>query len=182
MDLKELIDGLISPLVVVAQIAIVILIAALIISKVLKKQNAFTEFINDNALWMGFAVATAATLGSLFYSEVMQYTPCKLCWLQRIFIYPQAIILGMAAWKKDNFVVNYSIVLSVIGAGIAAFHYTNQISGSSSLACATLGYSASCSKQFVLDYGYMTIPFMALIAFSLITLLMIYKKVYNKNS
>ena len=169
-----------SPLTLVAQLIIIGLVVLLVVVKVQKKSNALFEFVQDNALWLGFVVALVSTLGSLFYSDIMMYTPCKLCWYQRIFMYPQVILLGMAAWKKDNFVVNYSIVLSAVGLGISAFHYYGQMIDSGVLACATLGQTASCATLHVLDYGYITIPMMCLTAFTLIALLMVSKKLYNK--
>lgn len=176
------IQQLIPPFVVVGQILIVVLVVALVVSRVQKKQNILTEMINDNALWLAFAVALASTLGSLFYSDILGYEPCKLCWFQRILIYPQVILLGMAAWKKDNNIIDYVIVLSVLGIVLSSFQYYQQMVDPSLLACGAGDATASCSKKFVFDYGYITIPIMALTSFILTTLLLISKKVYNKSS
>ncbi len=176
----DIVLQLISPLVMVAQVASIGLLVLLAVTAIQKKQNGLSEFINDHALWLAFVVALAATSGSLFYSEIMQYEPCKLCWLQRIFMYPQVILLGMAAWKKHQVIATHSIVLSVIGGSISFYHYLGQTTNLVSLSCGVVGQTVSCSKEFVLDYGYITIPLMALTAFVAITLLMISKKVYNK--
>lgn len=176
----DTINNILPMFVIIAQFAILALLVLLAVVLLQKKQNMFSEFISDNALWLAFIVALTATLGSLFYSEVMQYTPCNLCWWQRIFMYPQVILLGLAAWKKNNSIVDYSIVLSAIGAGIAAFHYYGQMIDSGILSCSTLGQTASCATLHVLEYGYVTIPLMSFSAFSLIALLMISKKLYNK--
>lgn len=117
-------------------------------------------------------VALVAMVGSLIYSEIIGYEPCKLCWLQRIFMYSQVILLGMALFKKDYKIISYSIVLSIIGAIIAGYHYLLQLGVASGLPCSAVGYSVSCSQRFVMQYGYITIPMMALSAFVLITLLL----------
>lgn len=128
----------------------------------------FRAFISRNALLFAFVVALIATSGSLFYSEIAGYEPCKLCWFQRIFMYPQVILLGLALWKKDYGIKLYGIVLSAIGAVIAGYHYLLQLGVAPALPCAAVGYSAACSQRFVLQFGYITIPMMALTAFLLI--------------
>lgn len=128
----------------------------------------FRAFISKNALLSAFLVALIATSGSLFYSEIAGYEPCKLCWFQRIFMYPQVILLGLALWKKDYGIKFYGIVLSSIGAVIAGYHYLLQLGVAPALPCAAVGYSVACSQRFVLQFGYITIPMMALTAFLLI--------------
>ena len=72
----------------------------LIIYKLLSKKKVDLDFIKENALLFAFIIALIATSGSLFYSEIAKYTPCKLCWFQRIFMYPQVILLGVALMRK----------------------------------------------------------------------------------
>ncbi|MEK7521880.1 MAG: disulfide oxidoreductase [Patescibacteria group bacterium] len=128
------------------------------------------------SLKLAFLVSLAATLGSLYYSDVAGFEPCKLCWYQRIFMYPQPFLYGLALLKKDKRIVDYGILLSVIGAIIAGYHYLLQVGVVPSLACEAVGYSASCSKRFVMTFGYITIPMMALSAFLLITGLLLVLK------
>ena len=127
------------------------------------------EFIRENSLLLAFIVSLAATLGSLFYSEILGYSPCKLCWFQRILIYPQALILGIALWIGDKKVFRYVVPMSVIGAVIAFYHYLLQrgIVGLNT-PCEVVGYSSACSEQFMMNLGFITIPFMALVAFILV--------------
>ena len=129
------------------------------------------EFARSHALLLAFATALIATLGSLTYSEILGYEPCKLCWIQRIFMYPQALILGLAIWGKHkgvNALLDVSLVLSVIGALVAAYHYLMQLGIVPEGSCAAVGYSVSCAKVFVMQFGYITIPLMAFSAFLLI--------------
>ncbi|MCX6731550.1 MAG: disulfide bond formation protein B, partial [Candidatus Parcubacteria bacterium] len=98
-----------SILTVIGQIIIV----SLIFSKTIR------EKVGERAVLFSFIVALIATAGSLIFSEVLKLEPCKLCWFQRIFMYPQVFLLGTALFKKDKNIADYSIFLSVIGAAIA---------------------------------------------------------------
>src|SRR5580704_12739453 len=60
------------------------------------------EFFGERAILLSFLVAFLSVAGSLFYSEIAQFQPCLLCWWQRIFLYPQAILLLVAIIKKDR--------------------------------------------------------------------------------
>lgn len=130
-------------------------------------------FLQKNSLFFAFAVSLIATLGSLFYSEIAHYEPCKLCWFQRIFMYPLPIILGLAImrnYKKE--IILYSRFLAAIGGAIALYHYYLQRFGDPSVPCSAVGYSVSCAKVFLLTFGYITIPLMSATAFILILVLL----------
>lgn len=126
--------------------------------------------VSKYALAFAFVVALVSTLGSLYFSEVAHYEPCRLCWFQRIFMYPQAILLGMAFFRKDNKIFSYAVPLSVIGGMISAYHYYIQVkaavTASTASSCSATG--VSCASTPFFSYGYITIPFMALTGFALI--------------
>src|SRR3990167_10532785 len=132
------------------------------------KKISFLKFLSRFSFHFALIVALLATLGSLFYSEIAKFTPCTLCWYQRILMYPQVILLGRAFLKKDRNIIPYSIILSGIGAVIALYHYLLQINIVPSIGCQVVGYSSSCSQTFVMEFGYITIPMMSLTAFLLI--------------
>ena len=134
------------------------------------------RFLSKYAYHFALIVALTATLGSLFYSEIAGFAPCELCWYQRILMYPQTVILFLAILKKDN-VKDYLIALSTAGLVIASYHYYLQRGGTSILPCSTVGYSQSCSENFFMQFGYITIPVMASTAFLLIIVLMLLAKV-----
>lgn len=117
-----------------------------------------------------FLITFLATFGSLFYSEYAGYIPCKLCWLQRIFMYPQLFLFLTAYFLNDKKVFSYSLVLSTVGLIIALYHYLLQFGIIKSDNCAAIGYSVSCVKQFVAEFGFVTIPLMAVSAFLLLIL------------
>ncbi len=135
-----------------------------------KEESPF-EFLRGLTLWLAGGVALVATLGSLYLSEIAHLIPCKLCWYQRIAMYPTALILLIAAWRKDNSIRLYAAVLSVIGLAVAIWHRTLQAFPSlDSGGCAAVG--PSCSSPYVKEFGFVTIPYMALSAFALILVLL----------
>ena len=146
-----------------------------------KKENFISKFIGRNGVLLAFIVVLASIIGSLFYSEIMGYVPCTLCWYQRIVMYPQIILLGLFIFKKNKELVKYSIGLSVIGALLALYHYLLQFSLFSGLPCPALGSSVICAKLFVREFGYITLPLMSFTAFlMIIVFLTFYKLKENK--
>lgn len=165
MTLISAVNLILSSLTVAGQAIIIVAFIALAI-----RNEKIIRFFGKNAVVFSFIVAVIATFGSLFYSEIAGYEPCKLCWFQRILMYPQVILLGLALWKKRY--LNYqSIVLSIMGAIIAGYHYLLQVGFAPvSLPCSAVGYSGACSQRFVMQFGYITIPMMAFTAFILIAI------------
>jgi len=124
-------------------------------------------------LTSGFLVALISVAISLIYSDIIGYEPCKLCWIQRVFLYPQVIILGLALWKKCRDAEIYCLALSTIGAVIAGYHFYGQSFNPNALpACDAVG-GVSCALRFFVEFGYVTIPMMSLTAFVLITTCML---------
>ncbi len=164
-----------SLLTVLALLASVLLAVGLFMKKTPTAIEGLLSFVSRKAMHVTFFAALLATLGSLIYSDVIGYEPCKLCWYQRIFMYPLVIVFGIALWKKHAWIKPYGVVMASFGALIAGFHYLGQIGWNPlGLECLAIGYSASCSKNFVLEFGFITIPMMALAAFLLIALSLAY--------
>ena len=139
-----------------------------------KKQFAMVAFFTSHALLIAFGLSLGAMLGSLFYSEFAGFAPCDLCWFQRIFMYPLVLLLGVALIKKDNHIVDYVLSLSVIGLIISLYHnYMYYYNGGLNVYCLFGSSSISCIKRYVFEFGYITIPMMALTHFAFITLLFI---------
>ncbi|MBI4415344.1 MAG: disulfide bond formation protein B [Candidatus Kerfeldbacteria bacterium] len=139
--------------------------------------NAVVRLFGRNGLQFAFVVALVSMLGSLFYSEIAKYTPCELCWYQRILMYPQTLLLFIALIKKDLGVTKYTLWMSLIGALVAGYHYLLQLNLVPA-PCSAVGYSAACSQRFVMEYGYITIPMMAFTGFVLILLMMVAARRY----
>ena len=118
----------------------------------------------EYALWVAFLVAAVAMAGSLYFSEVANMRPCRLCWFQRTAMYPLAIVLLVGALRRDRSVRWYAIPLAAIGAPISLYHYLiewNVISEGSSC-----DPTNPCSAlPFDRQYGFISLSFMALTGF-----------------
>lgn len=117
------------------------------------------------SLVVAAAVAVGATAGSLYFSEVADFIPCEMCWVQRIFMYPLAVILPIAAIRKQREIALYGIALAVIGLGFSIYHIQLQIWPNQSTSCDPFN---PCSGKYVEALGFATIPQMAGLSFVLI--------------
>lgn len=178
MTLANIVNYTLSTLTVLGQISVLV-VAVMIILK--KYDNVVMNFLAKNGMKISFAVALLAMLGSLTYSDILHYEPCKLCWFQRIFMYPEVVLLGLGLLRKDNAISFYALILSVIGAPIAFYHYLVQL-GLVKAGCSTVGYSVSCAKYFTMNFGYITIPMMAFTAFLMIAFALVSFRKNNLNN
>lgn len=170
MNSQEVIR-LLSVLTLALNVALGAFVLLFLLNKIgfFKKQwKLLIEKISPKVTLGAFIVSATATLGSLFLSEVAHFEPCKLCWFQRIFMYPLPILIGVALWKKTKDVWQYVLPLSVIGGVIAIYHYYYQLNPQALIPCSTVGFSVSCSERFFTHFGYITIPWMSFSAFALI--------------
>jgi len=129
------------------------------------------NYLKDIAKWglpFALAIALSGTIVSLVYSEVIGFAPCELCWIQRIFLYPQVVILGLALWKKTKDASVYCLALSGIGAIVAAYHFYGQSFNPNALLQCGVNAGASCAVLYFVEFGYVTIPLMSLTAFLMI--------------
>lgn len=130
-------------------------------------------------LYLSLLQAIVATLGSLYYSEIRHFTPCILCWYQRILMYPLILIVAVGIIRKDKLLHLYVLPMSVLGFFIAFYHVLLQKGIlPETVAPCTLG--ASCITKHIGYFGFITIPVMSLTAFAIITLCMILYKKWNK--
>ncbi|PWU67779.1 disulfide oxidoreductase [Gracilibacillus dipsosauri] len=121
----------------------------------------------DTLLFIIWAQSLVAMLGSLFYSEVMDYIPCELCWYQRILMYPLVLIYGYALYKKDIRYAFPGIIMSGIGILVSGYHYLIQNVPSLQSAGDACGV-VPCNAIYVDFLGFITIPFQAFVAFLVI--------------
>lgn len=126
-----------------------------------------TSKANETLLLLIWTQALVAVLGSLFYSEIIGYVPCELCWIQRIFMYPLVIIYGVAMLKSNIKIALPGLLLSGIGFFVSLYHYLIQKLPT----LQDLGSSCSnvpCNLEYVNYFGFITIPFLAGFAFIVI--------------
>jgi len=115
-------------------------------------------------------VAATAMFGSLYFSEVANFIPCTLCWFQRIGMYSLAIILFVAALRRDRNIRVYGITLALVGLPISAYHYL--VEWYPNLETDVCSTGLSCSIVWFRSFGYMTLAYMAGSAFALIALVL----------
>lgn len=155
----------------VAILSLVALVAAigLLIYRLVKGRDA-ARLLGDRAIWLAWVVALVSTAGSLFYSEVIGFEPCRLCWFQRIAMYPMAIILLVGAIRRERQVKFYALPLSLGGLAISIWHYLIQafpaLEGGGSCG------AVPCSARYVEVFGFISIPFMAGAGFIVISVLL----------
>ena len=144
-----------------------------------KEHSGKRSAVNDLLPYAAWVLALLSAAGSLFFSEVMQLTPCVLCWYQRIAMYPLVIIIGIGIALRDNRWKLYSLPLAAIGLLIAIYHnliYYGVIP--EGLTPCTQG--ASCSERQIEWLGFITIPLMGLASFLTIAAIIYFYKPNDK--
>jgi disulfide bond formation protein DsbB len=153
-------DQTLAALTIIGQVALLLGFALLLIDG-RTRRSWVLKLLGRHGLLLAFLAATAAMLISLYYSDVLGYEPCKLCWLQRIFLYPQVLLLGLAIWRKERVVINYSLLLAGVGALLGIYNIYVEQGGEDILNCEA-GGGVACTIRYVYEFGYITIPVMAL--------------------
>ncbi|MGE0531815.1 MAG: disulfide bond formation protein B [Hyphomonadaceae bacterium] len=126
------------------------------------------------AWWLllgAWITALLATLGALFIGEVMGQAPCNLCWYQRIFMFPLALILFVACLKQDSGVWRYAFPLIAGGLGFALYH-SLLYAGLAPSPIVQCGAGPSCSSSAMMLFGWLPIPYLSLTAFMAIGILL----------
>lgn len=168
---------ILATLTLLSNIGIIVFLLLLAIEKVARSSflSPLKRILNSYSYIFMFIITLTATLGSLFYSEIAKFTPCVLCWYQRIMMYPQPLMLYVGMARNERVLKPYLLVLNIIGFCIALYHYTLQRFPNQVLSpCSVVGTSTSCIKGYTFSYGYISIPFMALTAFALNMAILLY--------
>jgi disulfide bond formation protein DsbB len=123
-------------------------------------------------LLFAWLASIIAMVGSLFFSERMGFVPCTFCWYQRILMYPLVLFLGIAFYRNDRDIYKYVLPMSVLGMFISGYHYGLQkLPSLHEFSSCTSGIP--CSGQYINWFNFITIPFLALVAFTFITTMML---------
>lgn len=136
------------------------------------------QAVAPSALSLAAVVAAVSTAGSLYLSEVAEFTPCKLCWYQRYAMYPLVPIIGIAAWKGFTRLRPYAFALAAIGSVISVYHIL--VERGIVKESASCDPTNPCSLNWVPHLGYLTIPTMALSGFLLILTLLAVSRTRNR--
>ena len=133
----------------------------------------FDQASNSNwtIIFICWIVASVSTLGSLFFSEIMEFPPCALCWYQRIFMFPLVLILVVGLFPFDKSIIKYALPLASVGWSFA-FYHTLLYSGIIPESIQPCSQGVSCSETYLDLFGFLTIPMLSLMSFSTIVILL----------
>ncbi|WP_421118724.1 disulfide bond formation protein B [Aquihabitans daechungensis] len=157
-----------AQLVVVA--AVLLWLGSLVSPAIARVKASVLAVVGPQALTLAAVVALVCTLGSLYLSEVAHFPPCRLCWFQRIAMYPLVVVLGVGAIRRDVGARISGAILAGLGACVSVWHLlVERYPTLESDSCDPLN---PCSMKWVEELGYLTIPGMALSGFALILVLL----------
>jgi disulfide bond formation protein DsbB len=161
---------LLSVLGVIGQvlIAIMILVGLLALVGVRGPLNGIRRLLWGWELWAAFVVAAIATGGSLFFSQIANFPPCELCWFQRICMYPLSILTLEMAWRNDNRAARYLFPLPIVGACVSIYHLLIENGVIKEPNQCLQSAPGGCAVKWINEFGYMTIPTLALTGFLLL--------------
>lgn len=165
----------INYLLALGVLALQIFTVAFFVLYAMRKRPDFggaAAFIGRWGMWVAFLASFIASALTLFYSEVLGIEPCPLCWWQRVFLYSQVVLFGVALWKRSATIAGYSILLSLFGLGFALYHHAIQMLPAGSLPCPATG--VSCAARIMFEFGYITYPLMAATLFAFLIALMLF--------
>ena len=170
----------VSAFTILLQIVTVVVIARFFVAKN-RASDHYLKFVSKNAYVLSFLITIGGMVLSLVYSDIIGYVPCTLCWYSRIILYPEALLLGLALWKEDRTITDYIIALSGIGLILSIYQKYLELGGTSVIPCSAT--AVSCSKIYVNEFGYITIPVMALTSFAFVLVVMlIHNYITKRNS
>jgi disulfide bond formation protein DsbB len=174
-DATDAVSTVLASAAVVVQIllliVLVVAVAAIWSRRARRLLDEARDTIMGSEIWIAWGFALVATAGSLFFSEVSQFIPCRLCWFQRIGMYPLAAILLIAAVRRDTRGgALYGLPLAVFGAIVSIYHIYIEHHPEAETASCKIG--APCATKWIDKLGYITIPTLALTAFLAIIVLL----------
>jgi disulfide bond formation protein DsbB len=159
-----------SVLGVVGQVLVVlmVLVGLLALFGVRGPLDGIRRLLWGYELWAAFIVAAIATGGSLFFSQIAPFIPCELCWFQRICMYPLSILTLLMAWRGDNRSARYLLPFPIVGACVSVYHLLIENKVIKEPPACVVNSAASCGTKWINEFGYITIPTLALTAFLLL--------------
>lgn len=167
-------------LLALASLGLTVATIALFVDYFIYQGKYLSEKVNEFAWTAVIFVSVFSVAMSLVYSEYFGFIPCSLCWLQRIAIYPQAL-LAILAFKmndKNHFPI-YGIGLSLFGLAVSIYHYIYQMipkatSGDSIMPCLADGSNADCAVKVINEFGFVTFPFISAVSFAFLIVMYLY--------
>lgn len=151
-------------------IALALVVGFLALLGVRGPLDAIRHVLWGYELWGAFVVASVATGGSLFYSQVEGFIPCEFCWFQRVLMYPLSILTLLIAVRGDNRAARYLLPLPIVGAGTSIYHMLIERNVIHEPKACSIKVPGGCGINWISNhsFGYLTIPTLALTAFLLL--------------
>ncbi len=137
-----------------------------------KNIHTYSVLLGNYIFPLGFFVAFFGMALSLFYSQVLGFAPCDLCWYQRIFLYSQVFLFGFAWCRNDRAILPYALMLSLIGFTIGVYHHLLQIGFDIMKPCSTAPFAVDCAKPSFIEFGFVTFPLMSVVLFGFLSVLL----------
>lgn len=153
-------------LTVVTWIGTVVVVASWTLRRRVALARLVNETVSETSLWLAWIVAAGAMAGSLYMSEVANYVPCTLCWYQRIPMYSLAVIVFVAAIRRDLSVRWYALPLAIIGLVISVYHYF--VEWFPQIETNVCSLTLPCSNVWFREFGFISLPLMAASAFTFV--------------
>lgn len=148
--------------------------AAILLFDLYGKNRSLENLVTTYGLISAFLVTFCGSTLTLVYSEIFGFVPCGLCWFQRIFLYPQVVLLAVALYTKDKTVTKYGISLSVLGLIVSLYQHYLQMGGVELGACPTAAAGADCAERILFEFGFMTFPLASAAVFAFLITLYLY--------
>lgn len=168
-ETAQLFSGLLTVATALLGISVIVLRLATAAGDERARQVGST--VSDAGVWLAFLIATGSMLGSLWFSEVADFVPCRLCWFQRIAMYPLVAVLFVGAIRRDPAVRWYAGPIALVGAGIAGYHTLIEWRPSLDTGVCELT-GPSCTFVWFREFGFISLATMALTAFLTILILL----------
>jgi disulfide bond formation protein DsbB len=159
---------------ILALLGVIVLLSTVFLIIDLKTNRSLKPVVEKYGLLLAFLVTFGGSAMTLFYSEVLGFIPCGLCWMQRVFLYPQVFLLGTALWLKEQTIKIYALVLCVPGIIIGLYQHYMQMGGADLGVCPTAGVGADCSERIMFEFGFMTFPLLSVIMFGFLVAIYYY--------
>ncbi len=154
-------NGIIGWGTLIIHVALVIGILSWLLPPLSSVKEKVSSWLHTYGARLALSATLAGIVGSLIYSELFLVPPCTLCWWQRIFIYPQVIILAYTYQKPTRAIMHIILTLSAIGLFFSLYHYLLQMGATSTSVFCGASAEVSCNGKEVFEFGYITIPLMA---------------------
>jgi disulfide bond formation protein DsbB len=141
-----------------------------------QSQGGADRGVQDARTWTlvfaAWLIASASTLGALFFGEVMKLPPCSLCWYQRIFMFPLMLVLPFGLFPFDRNIIRSVLPLVGVGGLLAVLHVL-LVEGIIPERIAPCRQGVPCSETVIEWFGFVTIPLLSFAAFATIAALLI---------